>query len=101
MRSEQKGVSGLELEKEADLYDKAEKQLKKEISKTRNITFLKKVVASKVLSEEAILRLIDLAFPEEGVSNSEALLEVLIITKESKSLTSPVKSRMAFVTGKL
>ena len=103
MRSEQNGISGLKLIEEADIYDKAEKQLKATISSTRNVTFLKKVIASGLLVDEAILKLIDLAFPEEGKgsSSSEALLEVLIIFKESKKLTSKVKNRMDFVTGRI
>lgn len=103
MHSRQKGISGLELVEEAEFYDKAEEQLRKTITSTRNVTLLKKVVASGLLVDEAVLKLIDLAFPEEGKGSSspEALLEVLIIFKESKKLTTKVKNRMAFVTGKI
>lgn len=89
----------------AELYDKAEEKIKNKIKITRSVTFLKKVYASGLYEEEVFKRLSELAFPKEdddSDGSSEALLQILLISKEAKENSGTgTKSRKNFAQSKV
>ena len=103
MHSEPEGGCSPDIDpiaEEAELYDKAEISLTKTISGTQSVTLLKKIISANILKDEAIIRLIELALPEDGRGSSEALLELMILTRDSKKSSTKVKGRLAFAQGK-
>lgn len=83
MCSEQKSGCGTDIELAA-LHEKAEKKLQQTIKDTKSITLLKKIMATGKYDKEVFVRLQQLAFPKTGNGNTEALLEVVLLTEEHK-----------------
>ena len=87
--------SGDTVKEEIALFDKAETLLLVNLSKTENVTLLRKIYASGFLREHVIGRLIELM--DKGVA--DACLEIMQIYKESKGLDKDTKNRMAYALG--
>lgn len=83
MVERQGGICGYTVEREAEIYDNALKELEGVIVRTDSVTLLKKIYASGKLQTQVFDKLLDLAF----VSNvAEALVEVLELCSNSKEL---------------